>query len=96
MSKADTMKFLSRVTKQEIIEAVFQEVSAVEVGKILSRIYFQKSERLLKENDELVKELGTAKTTGRFLECVKKLNKKNKEIDALHDAYLRLLEKKDG
>lgn len=96
MDQTEKMKFLSKFTKQEIIEAVFLVVPTVQIEKILGKVYHLKSERLLDERDKLLEEeFETAKTAGKFSEWLKKVNKKDKEIDALYNAYNSLLEKKD-
>lgn len=95
MSKADAMKFISRFAKQEIIEVVFSCIPIEMLEEIPLSIYQLKSGRLLAELDELTEELKTAEETGKFLNLMKKLKRKNKEIDTLYDAYRRLLEKKD-
>lgn len=87
----DIKKFISKATKQEIIEAVSSCVPIETLEKISLSIYRTKSGCLLAELDELTEEIKTAEENGKFFEVLKKLAKKNKEIDVLYHAYKKML-----
>ena len=90
----DRREFISKFTKEEIIEAFFQEVSENDISNVAYRMFENKSDRLLRDIDLLMEQLeqaGKSSDNAKFKMIMKKLKKKEKESDSLERDYKKVV-----
>ncbi|MCM1220451.1 MAG: hypothetical protein NC548_38795 [Lachnospiraceae bacterium] len=90
-SQENKKKFISKFTKQEITEAVFQAVSEWGIEDIILKLYQIKTDRLIDDGDKLIKQLENTVGTLEFYENMKKLDKNQSEMDALSNAFRKAI-----
>ena len=90
----DRRKFISKFTKEEIIEAFFQEAPECDISNVAYRMFENKSDRLLRDIDLLAEQLeqaGKSSDNAKFMLIMRKLKKKQKESDSLDRDYKKVV-----